>query len=47
MIPGVILLAPQSEERGVDMVTWQEPFQFGIFLIALISLIIQDKDKKK
>ena len=31
----------------MDMVTWQELFQFGIFLIALISLIIQDKDKKK
>ena len=29
------------------MVTWQELFQLGIFLIALISLIIQDKDKKK
>ena len=29
------------------MVTWQELFQFGIFLSALISLIIQDKDKKK
>ena len=29
------------------MVTWQELFQFGIFLIALISLIFQDKDKKK
>ena len=29
------------------MVTWQELFQFGLFLIALISLIIQDKDKKK
>lgn len=29
------------------MVTWQELFQFGIFLIALISLMIQDKDKKK
>lgn len=29
------------------MVTWQELFQFGIFLIALISPIIQDKDKKK
>ena len=26
------------------MVTWQELFQFGIFLIALISLIIQDKE---
>lgn len=29
------------------MVTWQELFQFGFFLIALISLIILDKDKKK
>ena len=29
------------------MVTWQELFQFGIFLIALISLIIQANDKKK
>ena len=39
---------PSIEREGVvDMVTWQELFQFGIFLIALISLIIQDKDKKK
>ncbi len=29
------------------MVTWQELIQFGIFLIALISLVIQAKDKKK
>ena len=29
------------------MVTWQELFQFGIFLIALVSLIIQANDKKK
>ncbi|MDO5545471.1 MAG: putative holin-like toxin [Eubacteriales bacterium] len=29
------------------MVTWQELFQFGIFLIALISLVIQANDKKK
>lgn len=28
------------------MVTWQELFQFGIFLIALISLVIQANDKK-
>ena len=29
------------------MVTWQELFQFGIFLIALIPLVIQANDKKK
>ena len=29
------------------MVTWQELFQFGIFLIALLSLVIQANDKKK
>ncbi|MCI7018888.1 MAG: putative holin-like toxin [Clostridiales bacterium] len=29
------------------MVTWQELFQFGIFLLALISLVIQANDKKK
>ena len=29
------------------MVTWQELFQFGILLIALISLVIQANDKKK
>lgn len=38
---------PIVREGVVDMVAWQELFQFGIFLIALISLIIQDKDKKK
>ena len=40
-------MPPIAREGVVDMVTWQELFQFGIFLIALISLIIQDKDKKK
>ena len=40
-------MSPIEREGVVDMVTWQELFQFGIFLIALISLIIQDKDKKK
>ena len=29
------------------MVTWQELFQFGIFLITLISLVLQANDKKK
>ena len=44
---GQSFLPPIEREGVVDMVTWQELFQFGIFLIALISLIIQDKDKKK
>ena len=38
---------PIEREGVVDMVTWQELFQFGIFLIALISLVIQANDKKK
>lgn len=29
------------------MVTWQELIQFGIFLIALIALVIQANDRKK
>ena len=29
------------------MVTWTELFAFGMFLIALISLIVQIIDKKK
>ena len=40
-------MPPIVREGVVDMVTWQALFQFGIFLIALISLIIQDKDKKQ
>ena len=30
------------------MVTWEELFEFGMFLFALISLVLQvhDKDKK-
>ncbi len=45
---GVILLAP-IERKGVDdmEVTWPDIFTFGIFLVALISLVLQANDKKK
>ena len=46
-LPGGIFLPPIERKGVVDLVTWQELFQFGIFLIALISLIIQDKENKK
>jgi hypothetical protein len=29
------------------MITWSELFAFGMFVIALISLIVQIIDKKK
>ena len=29
------------------MITWQELIEFGLFVIALISLVLQAKDKKK
>ena len=29
------------------VVTWQELFQFGMLMIALVSLVIQIKDKEK
>ena len=29
------------------MITWSELFTFGMFVIALISLIVQIIDKKK
>ena len=29
------------------MITWQELFQFGLFIIALISLVLQAENKKK
>ena len=39
---------PQFEREGVaNMVTWQELLQFGLFLVALISLVVQAQDKKK
>ena len=45
---GVIFFAPDSKEKGViGMITWSELFAFGMFVIALISLIVQIIDKKK
>ncbi len=29
------------------MVTWQDLFQFGLFLVTLISLVLQEHDNKK
>lgn len=29
------------------MVTWQDLFQFGLFLVALIALVLQEHDNKK
>ncbi len=29
------------------MVTWQDLFQFGLFLVALISLVLQEQAYKK
>ena len=45
---GVIFFAPDSKEEGViGMITWTELFAFGMFVIALISLIVQIIDNKK
>ena len=45
---GVIFFAPDSKEEGViRMITWTELFAFGMFVIALISLIVQIIEKKK
>ena len=44
---GGIFLPPIERKGVVDLVTWTELIQFGIFLIALISLIRQDKENKK
>ena len=39
---------PPIERKGVaDMVTWQELFQFCLFIVALISLVLQANDNKK
>ena len=29
------------------MVTWEELIQFGLFLVALIALVLQEHDNKK
>ena len=45
---GYILLIPPDERKGVcDMVTWPELLQFSLFVISLISLIVQIIEKKK
>ena len=45
---GVIFFAPDPKEKGViGMITWTELFAFGMFVIALISLIVQIIEKKK
>ena len=42
------LLCPRSKREGViGMITWTELFAFGMFVIALISLIVQIIDNKK
>ena len=46
-LSGGIFLPPIERKGVVDLVTWTELIQFGIFLIALISLIRQDKENKK
>ena len=47
-ISGVIFFAPESKDKGViGMITWTELFAFGMFVIALISLIVQIIEKKK
>ena len=41
-------MAPDSKEKGViRMITWTELFAFGMFVIALISLVVQIIEKKK
>jgi len=45
---GVMLFfAPNRKKGGVHMVTWEELIQFGLFLVALISLVLQANNKKK
>jgi len=47
-ICGGKLLAPDPQREGVvDVITWTELFAFGMFIIALISLIVQIIEKKK
>ena len=44
----IFFFCPQSYREGVvRMVTWQDLFEFGLFLIALISLVLQEHDNKK
>lgn len=45
---GIIFFSPDPHREGViGMITWTELFAFGMFIIALISLIVQSIDNKK
>ena len=39
---------PPYIRKGVvmDMFTWQDLMQFGLFIVALISLVLQANEKK-
>jgi len=43
----MFFFAPNRKKGGEYMVTWQDLFQFGLFLVALISLVRQENNKKK
>ena len=43
----IFFFAPNRKKGGEHMVTWQDLFQFGLFLVALISLVLQEHDNKK
>ena len=43
----MFFFAPNRKKGGEYMVTWQDLFQFGLFLVALISLVLQEHDNKK
>ena len=43
----MLLLPPYITKGVVEMVTWQELLQFCMFLVALISLVLQANNKKK
>ena len=45
---GGILLTPDLYREGVvGMITWTELLAFGMFIMGLISLVLQIIDKKK
>ena len=43
----MLFFAPNRKKGGVHMGTWEELIQFGLFLVALISLVLQANNKKK
>ena len=45
---GVIFSCAPDRKRGGDgMVTWDGIFQFGMFIVAVIALVIQAYNNKK